>query len=199
MTRRLVLAAGFAAFALLATLNSAGYRYGAADQAFYIPAILRHLDPALFPRDAALIDSQSRLFVLDEILAALTSSTGLDLSWLFLTRLRGLVGRALCGPDRARPLHLREHWTIAALVVAVDAAASHREDGREYARRLFPSAPARVRGRPARHRRSPPPACSVSRSRGRFVGPACIRRRAFWFAVWVGVALVVNEPALRGR
>ena len=40
------------AFVLLATLNSAGYRYGASDQAFYIPAVLRHLDPALFPRDA---------------------------------------------------------------------------------------------------------------------------------------------------
>ena len=33
-------------------MNSAGYRYAASDQAFYIPAVLRHLDPALFPRDA---------------------------------------------------------------------------------------------------------------------------------------------------
>jgi len=37
-------------------MNSAGYRYGASDQAFYIPAIVRHLEPADFPRDAPLID-----------------------------------------------------------------------------------------------------------------------------------------------
>ena len=28
-------------FILLATLNSAGYRYGASDQAFYVPAMLK--------------------------------------------------------------------------------------------------------------------------------------------------------------
>ena len=30
-------ALGAAAFALLATLNTAGYRYGVGDQAFYVP------------------------------------------------------------------------------------------------------------------------------------------------------------------
>src|SRR5260221_759011 len=56
-------------FILLATLNSAGYRYGASDQAFYMPAVLRHLDPALFPQDRVLIDAQSRLIVVDSIMA----------------------------------------------------------------------------------------------------------------------------------
>ena len=51
----------FCLFVVLATLNSAGYRYGASDQAFYIPAVTRQLDPALFPRDRALIDAQARL------------------------------------------------------------------------------------------------------------------------------------------
>ena len=41
-------------FAILATLNAGGYRYGAADQAFYIPAVLRHLIPGGFPRDGAM-------------------------------------------------------------------------------------------------------------------------------------------------
>ena len=68
-----------AAFALLATANSAAYRYGAADEAFYIPAILRHLNPALFPRDAALIDSQAKLTVVDEALAAAARVTGASL------------------------------------------------------------------------------------------------------------------------
>ena len=36
--------------------------YGASDQAFYIPAILKQLDPARFPRDTALIGPQARYF-----------------------------------------------------------------------------------------------------------------------------------------
>ena len=58
-------------FVVLATLNSAGYRYGAADQAFYVPAVLLRLDPALFPRDASLIASQAHLTLVDETIAAL--------------------------------------------------------------------------------------------------------------------------------
>jgi len=72
------------AFTVLVTANSGGYRYGVADQAFYIPAVLRHLDPALFPRDRALIDGQSRLLVLDEIAAWLVTHTGVSLPVVFL-------------------------------------------------------------------------------------------------------------------
>ena len=42
-------------FALLATANSGGYRYGVGDQAFYIPATELRLTPDAFPRDRALI------------------------------------------------------------------------------------------------------------------------------------------------
>ena len=55
MNRGAILAACFVPFLVLATLNSAGYRYGASDQAFYLPAMLERLDPALFPRDSDLI------------------------------------------------------------------------------------------------------------------------------------------------
>ncbi len=72
------------AFTVLVTANSGGYRYGVADQAFYIPAVLRHLDAALFPRDRALIDGQSRLLVLDEIAAWLVAHTGVSLPVVFL-------------------------------------------------------------------------------------------------------------------
>src|SRR3954463_1988743 len=71
-------------FVLLATANSAGYRYGASDQAFYIPAVLRHLDPSLFPRDAALIDSQARIVTVDEVIAGVVRVTGASLPQLFL-------------------------------------------------------------------------------------------------------------------
>jgi hypothetical protein len=70
-------------FVIVATANGAGYRYGVSDQAFYIPAVLRALDPAAFPRDAPLIDSQARLMVLDELLAAVMGATGLPLQTLF--------------------------------------------------------------------------------------------------------------------
>lgn len=74
--RRLIHAAGATTFLVVATLNAGGYRYGASDQAFYIPAILKQLDPALFPRDTALIGPQARYFFVDEIVAALVRVTG---------------------------------------------------------------------------------------------------------------------------
>jgi len=69
-----VAAAGL--FVVLATLNSSGYRYGASDQAFYIPAILKQLDPALFPRDTALVGPQARYFFVDEIVGSAIRATG---------------------------------------------------------------------------------------------------------------------------
>jgi hypothetical protein len=72
----LIHAVGATAFLIVATLNAGGYRYGASDQAFYIPAILKQLDPSLFPRDTALIGPQARYFFVDEIVAALVRGTG---------------------------------------------------------------------------------------------------------------------------
>jgi hypothetical protein len=74
-----------ALFALLATANGAGYRYGVSDQAFYIPVVAHALDRDLFPRDASLIDAQGRLMVVDEILAGMAQATGLRLETLFLS------------------------------------------------------------------------------------------------------------------
>ena len=51
-----------ALFIVLATANSGGYRYGASDQAFYIPAIAMTADPTLFPRDRALFEPQMGLW-----------------------------------------------------------------------------------------------------------------------------------------
>lgn len=73
------MAVGAFLFIVLATANAAGYRYGVSDQAFYIPAFLRALDPAAFPRDAALIDGQARLMVVDEVVAALVTTTGITI------------------------------------------------------------------------------------------------------------------------
>jgi hypothetical protein len=71
-------------FAVLATANAAGYRYGVSDQAFYIPVVVRALDPGAFPRDAALIDAQGHLMLADEILAGVVRMTGASLATVFL-------------------------------------------------------------------------------------------------------------------
>jgi hypothetical protein len=68
--------AAAAAFLGVATLNAGGYRFGASDQAFYIPAILKQLNPALYPRDTALVGPQARYFLVDEIGAWLVARTG---------------------------------------------------------------------------------------------------------------------------
>jgi hypothetical protein len=117
-------AAGFVAFAGAAVANSAGYRFGVSDQAFYLPAAARAFDPARFPRDAALIDAQARLTGADEILAGairLAAPLGFDLPSLVAVAYAGGVlllfvatlafGRALFGKERA--------WTIGAFVAAL--------------------------------------------------------------------------------
>jgi hypothetical protein len=108
-----------AVFVLLATLNAAGYRYAASDQAFYIPAVVRHLDPAVYPRDAPLIDSQAKLTVVDEAVAGVVRSTGVSLQHLFLvlyiTALLLLAGAAARIGSRI----YRSGVTAAALVAAL--------------------------------------------------------------------------------
>src|SRR4051812_39700219 len=78
-----LLAAGLILFVVLCTLNSAGYRYGASDQAFYTPAVIRALHPDYYPRDAPLIDAQARLTGADEITAALVRASGVSLPVAF--------------------------------------------------------------------------------------------------------------------
>ncbi len=88
---RLLLVLGAAAFAAAATLNAGGYRYGAADQAFYIPAVLHQLDPSLFPRDWAMLGAQGRFFFVDEIFATLVRGSGWALPvWFALAQVTTL-------------------------------------------------------------------------------------------------------------
>jgi hypothetical protein len=69
---------------MLATANAAGYRYGTADQAFYIPDILHALDAGAFPRDHAMLDVQGRFVLLDRAIAETMRATGLPMEALFL-------------------------------------------------------------------------------------------------------------------
>ena len=105
-------------FALLATANGAGYRYGVSDQAFYIPVVTRALDPALFPRDGSMIDAEGRLMVMDELLAALVRSTGLRLDTLFLAGYVASLATIWMGLVLIGSRVYRTPWAVAALGAA---------------------------------------------------------------------------------
>jgi hypothetical protein len=191
-----LLAALLVAFLLLATLNSGGYRYGASDQAFYIPAIERHLDPTLFPRDRGLIDSQSRLFFLDEGLAWASRTFGLGLPTLFAggyVLSLALLCTALIGLGRA---YLSTSWGVAAFVLAatlrhrIAKTGANTLEGYFHPRLLafaigLLAINAVLRGRIA--------LAIALVGLGGLVHPTT----GVWFALWAGVAILVNEPRAR--
>src|SRR6185369_2392069 len=106
-------------FLVLCTLNSAGYRYGASDLAFYLPAALERLDPSLFPRDGALIGSQARLTMIDETIAALSRISGLRLPSLFATLYATTLALLLAGALLLGRLLYRSEWAALAFVAAL--------------------------------------------------------------------------------
>jgi hypothetical protein len=80
------------AFCLVATLNAGGYRFGVADQAFYLPAVHRHLAPESFPRDRLIIDDQDRLNVFTTAVAAGVRATGVPVeAWFAVTYVASLA------------------------------------------------------------------------------------------------------------
>ena len=66
-------------FGVLATANSGGYRYGISDQAFYATAVVKQINPSLFPRDTPLLQTQARWMWCDEIVAGLSRMLGVRL------------------------------------------------------------------------------------------------------------------------
>ena len=110
-------AAGALGFCALLTLNAGGYRYGASDQAFYVPVVLDQIEPALFPHDSELIDAQDRLLFFDDWFAPIVQWTGVSLSVAFLVgqilTLLVLYG-ALIGIGRTV---YRSWWTVSGLLV----------------------------------------------------------------------------------
>jgi hypothetical protein len=104
---------GILLFVVLATANSGGYRYGVSDQAFYIPAVNHLLTPALFPRDAPLLEAQSRLMASDDIVAAVVKTTGLSLPRVSVAMyFIGLVGLIIAAAAFARGLNY-SWWAVA--------------------------------------------------------------------------------------
>ncbi len=187
---------GGVVFVLLATANGAGYRYGVSDQAFYIPVVVRSIDPALFPRDASLIDAQGRLMIIDEVLAGLARGTGMSLDTLFLTAYIASLGLIWAGLVLIGGRVYRSPWAIAALGAAFTM--RHRIP-RTSANSLEPYFHPRM----------------LAFGLGALAVAAILRRRAWlavalvaagavihvttalWFAVLVGVGLAVLDGRLR--
>ena len=183
-------------FIILATANAAGYRYGTSDQAFYIPVVVRALDPSAFPRDAALIDAQGRLMLGDEVLAAAARVTGMPLDVLFFAAhllALALVWAALVLIGRST---YRTPW----LTVALAAAFTLRHRIPKTSANSF---------EPYFHPRM------LAFSLGALALAAVLRRRywtgvaligvgavvhvttAMWFAILIGVALAILDLRLR--
>lgn len=183
-------------FILLATLNSAGYRYGASDQAFYAPAVVAELDPRLFLRDRILIESQARLTRVDETLAAVVRLTGADLPTLY-AGLYALSLTLLAGAGWlvARRLYATE-WAAVALLAALTLRHAIAKSGTNSLEAYFhPRQLAFGLGALA----------LAFFLRGRIVVPLALvlaaallhPTTAMWFAMWLGVASFIAERRLR--
>src|SRR5579863_3511821 len=61
-----------------------GYHPGLEDDAFYLAAIKRNLNPALFPHDADFFRLQFQATIFDKLIAASERLTHLQLDWLIL-------------------------------------------------------------------------------------------------------------------
>ena len=185
-----------AAFALLATLNTAGYRYGVGDQAFYVPSILRQIDGRLFPRDSALLDGQSRLFVFDEVLARATGVIPASLETWFLGLYLLTLALLYAGLVRIADRLLVSRWSIAAfLAVAtirhrIAKTAANTLEGYFHPRQLAFALGLLGLGEVLRGR---PGWALVAAAAAGAIHPTT----GIWFVGWIGVALVVEQPRLR--
>jgi hypothetical protein len=187
---------GAAAFAFLATLNTAGYRYGVGDQAFYVPSILRQIDGRLFPRDSALLDVQSRLFVFDEVLARATAVVPVSLETWFIGLYLLTMVLSYAGLVRLADRLLLSRWSIAAFVAVatirhrIAKTAANTLEGYFHPRQLAFAIGMLGLGEVLRGR----PALALAAA---VVAGAIHPTTGIWFVGWIGVALAVEQPRLR--
>ena len=183
-------------FVIFATLNAGGYRYGASDQAFYLPVVLEKLDPELFPRDGALLAAQSTLTTYDEVVAAIVRVTGARLPTVFaVLYVVGLVliatGTWLVG----RRIY-RAPWAAAALLAAmtlrhaIARSGTNTLEGYFHPRQIayglgLIAVAAFLRGR-------------LTSAAALVLGAGLVHpTAALWFAVWLAAAAVVLSAAAR--
>src|SRR5688572_11560797 len=184
------------AFCLVAILNCGGYRYGVGDQAFYIPAVTQHLNPELFPRDRAILHAQDRFMLYDDAIAAFVRASGVSVQVIFFAGyLVSLV--LLFGAIVAIGRLMYRTWFGVAMLAAL-LTLRHRitQTGANSLESYFqPRMLAFALGAWA----------IAAYLRGRFVAALALVAVAFaihpttamWFAIWMGVALLVSERSWR--
>jgi hypothetical protein len=183
-------------FVILATLNSAGYRYGASDQALYIPAVVRHLEPRAFPQDRTLIDTQARLMLNDEVIAATARLTRASLPHLFVALYVATLALLFAAAIVFGGRMYRTGWTVLALAAALTLRHAIAKTGantlegyfhpREAAFAFGILAAAAFLGR---------------KDRAAVLLLVCVAVMhttvALWFSLWLGVAFGIERPRAR--
>jgi hypothetical protein len=183
-------------FIFLSTLNSAGYRYGAADLAFYIPAALARINGSLFPRDWALIASQARLTMVDEVLAAIARLTGASLPFLLAALYCvSLVLLAAALWQLGSRLY-RTRWATLALLAAmtlrhaISRSGTNTLEGYFHPRQLAFALGALAVAGFLRGNRTTVAALVLAAG---LLHPTT----ALWFAIWIAVAVAVEDRRAR--
>lgn len=183
-------------FIVLAALNSGGYRYGASDQAFYQPAVLKQLDPALFPRDTPVLEAQTHLTLADEVVASAVRASGASVPAIFaalyviaLVLFAGgvwLIGRRLYANT----------WTTVALLAAFTLRHAIARSGTNTLEGYFqPRLLAYGLGAMA--------IATFLRGRLAIMGGLLLAAAlvhpttALWFAVWLAIAATIHDRRLR--
>jgi hypothetical protein len=183
-------------FLVLATMNSAGYRYGASDQAFYAPAMLKASDPALYPRDSPLIRSQSRLTLADNIIGPIARRFRIPMPALFVAlQVLALALLAAAGLSIGQTMYRSASAPIALLALltlrhAISKSGTNTLEGYFHPRQLaFALGALGI----------------ASFLRGRWTATAALAAIAFalhpttalWIGVWLAVAMLVEGRADR--
>ena len=183
-------------FVVVATLNSGGYRFGVGDQAFYLPAIQRHLQPESFPRDRTVIDDQDRLNVCTRVAAGVIRTTGVSPPAFFAAVYVGTLAILAWGALALARAFGLSPWAQAAVLAAMTL--KHRVgltgvntlEGYAHPRMLaFAIGIAGV----VLFLRARPVATIAAVAAAFVVHPTT----ALWFGVWLGVALVVSDARWR--
>lgn len=183
-------------FIALATLNSAGYRFGASDQAFYAPAIFERMDPALFPRDTPLIRAQAALTLADNAVGPLLRVTGVPAPVLFAALYAAaLAALAAAALAIAGSLYRTTAAGIALLAVltmrhAITRTGTNSLEGYFHPRQLAFACGALAIAALLRGRYAATAGLVL-------IGAALHPTTGAWFAIWIGVALAVAEPRWR--
>jgi hypothetical protein len=194
--RSAALAASAFAFCLVAILNCGGYRYGVGDQAFYIPAVTQHLNPELFPRDRAILHAQDRFMLYDDAIAGFVRASGVSVQAVFFAGYLAALALLFGAIAATRGVIYRTWLGVAMLAALLTLRHRITQTGANSLESYFqPRMLAFALGAWA----------IAAYLRGRFAAALALVAVAFaihpttamWFAIWIGIALLVSERSWR--